>query len=207
MSQERVTPYPPSPTFVAWPKIYRLYRPVIITEKVDGSNAAIHVPEDDSQPLYAQSRKRIITPQKGDDNFGFAAFVQENSDEIRVKLGPGLHFGEWYGLGIQRGYGLDEKRFALFNVKRWKDEPLPEQVCTVPVLYEGAFSDDVVRQCLTELRTGGSLAGIDVFDPAEGVVVYFTQANTSFKVTLENDEMSKGEADAAAARLEELPIR
>ena len=34
-------------------------------------------------------------------------------------LVPGRHFGEWWGSGIQRGYGLDEKTFSLFNAYRW----------------------------------------------------------------------------------------
>lgn len=29
--------------FKAWPKIPRLFRDVIITEKIDGTNAAIHI--------------------------------------------------------------------------------------------------------------------------------------------------------------------
>ena len=181
--------------FVGWPKIARLYRPVLITEKIDGTNAAIGVLEDGR--VYAQSRKKIITPGKSTDNHGFARWVSEREDEIRQQLGVGLHFGEWYGSGIQRGYGLvdGEKRFALFNVKRWENEPLPHGMETTPLLYEGTFYDEAAQDSLDLIRNR-SRAGSGDFDRAEGIVVFFTQPQYSFKVTLENDAMSKGEADA-----------
>lgn len=184
------------PEFQKWPSIPRLYRNIIITEKIDGSNAAVGVTERGQ--VYAQSRKRIITPE--DDNFGFARFVQAHADEFREKLGIGLHFGEWYGSGIQRGYGLQggKKRFALFNVKRWILEDLPPQVETVPYLYEGVFSEAKIREVLDNLRRYGSGAATDSpfapFMNPEGIIVFFTQPQLSFKITLENDEMSKGEA-------------
>jgi hypothetical protein len=103
------------PEFVPWPKIHRLFRDVIITEKIDGTNAAIGISDDGE--VHAQSRKRIITP--ADDNYGFAKWVHANAAVLAEHLGPGLHFGEWCGLGINRGYGLPEKRFALFNAARW----------------------------------------------------------------------------------------
>jgi hypothetical protein len=80
-----------------------------------------------------RSRSRWITPD--DDNFGFAAWVEANRDEL-LTLGPGRHFGEWWGSGIQRGYGLPkgEKRFSLFNVSRW-GESRPACCHVVPVLY------------------------------------------------------------------------
>jgi hypothetical protein len=185
-------------TFTAWPKISHLYRPVLITEKIDGTNAAIGVKPDGR--VYAQSRKRVITPEQ--DNHGFARFVAENEDEIRELLGEGLHFGEWYGPGIGKRYSLSGKQlkqFALFNVKRWANEPLPTGITTVPLLYDRTFDDSIVQLCLDDLRNQGSRSGAS---RAEGLIVYFTQSNTSFKVTLENDEMSKGEA----LRRAEVPL-
>lgn len=183
------------PEFVEWGKIYRLFRPVIVTEKIDGTNAAIGVTDDGE--VYAQSRKKIITPGKQTDNFGFAAFVAERADAIREKLGPGLHFGEWYGKGIQRGYGLDERRFALFNVKRWEGVwDLPDGVGTVPLLYEGDFSEERVRNAVDRMRHLGSLLpGAEGFK-AEGVVVYHVPANTAFKVLVEGDELPKSVTNA-----------
>src|SRR5262249_48952948 len=117
--------------FRAWPKLARLRRPFVITEKIDGTNAAIGFQEVEESvdnaccylighglPLtavYAQSRNRIITPEQ--DNHGFARWVHDNAFALFEVLGLGLHFGEWWGSGIQRGYGLPkgEKRFSLFN--------------------------------------------------------------------------------------------
>src|ERR1044072_4291110 len=104
----------PSPEFTPFPKIGRLDKDMVVTEKIDGTNAAIVITEDGV--IYAQSRKQFITPDK--DNAGFANWVQEHELELEA-LGPGVHFGEWWGSGIQRGYGLDHKRFSLFNTGRW----------------------------------------------------------------------------------------
>ena len=108
--------------FTAWPKIYRLRdsrHGWSITEKLDGSNGAIHV--RDGQVVGVQSRKRLITVES--DNFGFARWVHINAELLAEVLGDGTHYGEFYGSGIQRGYGLKngEKRFALFNAVRWRD--------------------------------------------------------------------------------------
>src|ERR1035437_6203226 len=107
---------PHKPGHVAFPKIARLNRDIVITEKIDGTNAAIGIveapftvsdgeggPEFRGYRVYAQSRNRIITP--GKDNAGFAAWVESIKDIAIEVLGPGLHFGEWWGNGIQRGYG------------------------------------------------------------------------------------------------------
>ncbi|HLE80817.1 MAG TPA: RNA ligase family protein, partial [Dehalococcoidia bacterium] len=99
--------------FQEFGKIYRLSRDCIITEKIDGTNAQVVVLEDGR--VLAGSRNRWITPEA--DNFGFARWVKEHEEELR-SLGPGRHYGEWWGSGIQRGYGLKEKRFSLFNVSR-----------------------------------------------------------------------------------------
>ena len=100
--------------FQEFPKLARLSREVIITEKIDGTNAQIYI--DDAQNIMAGSRTRWISPEA--DNFGFAAWARAHRDEL-LTLGPGRHFGEWWGVGIQRGYGLSERRFSLFNTQRW----------------------------------------------------------------------------------------
>lgn len=186
-----------APQFTSFGKIPRLNREVIITEKIDGTNAAVvieptagegaralnHEVEGPAIHLtasapdggwsrvrvYAQSRKRVIAPH--DDNFGFAGWVREHAQELADALGHGVHFGEWYGHGIQRGYGLpkDERRFALFNVRRWTTDepspgsPLPELarvpgLTTVPVLG-GAPSlatistiREELEDCVTAIR-------------------------------------------------------
>jgi hypothetical protein len=77
----------PETPFAPFPKIPRLRRSVVISEKLDGTNAAVHVTDDGA--VYAASRTRWITPE--DDNYGFARWVHEHAAEL-AQLGPGTHF-------------------------------------------------------------------------------------------------------------------
>jgi len=174
--------------FQEFPKIARLSRDCVITEKIDGTNASVFVPEDASEALLFGSRTRWITPE--DDNYGFARWATEHTEELRT-LGPGHHFGEWWGAGIQRKYGAPFKRFSLFNVGRYNEESLPSCCSLVPVLYRGPFSTEAVEAALEALRTKGSLAMPGFMKP-EGVVIYHEAARISFKKTLERDEAPKG---------------
>jgi len=175
--------------FEDFPKIARLSRGCVITEKIDGTNAQVLITDDGI--VAAGSRNRYLTPS--DDNFGFAGWVQENREEL-LELGPGRHFGEWWGSGIQRRYGLPkgEKRFSLFNVARWKEE---RPVCchVVPVLYEGIFDSAEVERALLNLAIHGSYAAPGFMNP-EGVVVWHEAARIMFKKTLERDGEPKGKA-------------
>ena len=176
--------------FEEFPKIPRLRRDCIITEKLDGTNAQVLVPEDGG-PLLVGSRSRWITPGKTTDNCGFAQWVADHEAEIRT-LGPGRHFGEWWGAGIQRRYGLAEKRWSLFNTTRWSqpDVVLPACVSLVPVLYAGRFSDNAVAEALDVLRASGSVAAPGFMQP-EGVFVFLAASRSLFKVTL-GDYGAKG---------------
>lgn len=178
--------------FTAFPKIARLNRPMIITEKIDGTNAQIYI-EDDGVTMHTGSRTRWITPEQ--DNYGFARWASEHKDELK-KLGPGHHFGEWWGSGIQRSYGLTkgDKRFSLFNISRWSDSAIRPACCSVvPLLYEGLFNTPMINCMLEDLRTGGSQAVRGFMQP-EGIVVYHVQGNLSFKITLEKDDEYKGKS-------------
>jgi hypothetical protein len=241
--------------FQAWPSIPRLNRQMLVTEKIDGTNAAVIIeshgavrdtqadayidahhsgpwsafvvrpavlgetPSGEDIPwegmvevfeVGAQSRKRLIHP--GDDNFGFAKWVWEKRENLVRALDAGRHFGEWWGSGIQRGYGLakGEKRFSLFNVSRYSPKPISEmmqgnsgfeyaftgyhlpEMATVPLIYAGPFSQDKVRDLIDELNQYGSFAVPNPrFPKPEGVVVYHTAANQPFKVLCENDELPK----------------
>jgi len=201
------------PEFTGFPKIARMSR-AIVTEKIDGTNAQVYIVEQDGYALegvvyesgglamYVGSRKRWITPEH--DNFGFAAWCLEHGDEL-LQLGPGRHFGEWWGQGIQRGYGLKEKRFSLFNTIRWclhDEEPqrivtgnptqekyqerLPACCGLVPILYQGPFDTVMIDDVLGRLESCGSMAAPGFSSP-EGVVVYHIAANTAFKKTLGDD--------------------
>lgn len=171
--------------FKEFGKISRLFRPVCVTEKIDGTNAQVHVLEDGQ--VLAGSRSRYVTP--GNDNFGFAAWVKEHEDELRL-LGPGRHFGEWYGKGIQRGYGLGERRFALFNVDKWGTER-PACCHVVPVLGRFEFCSDSIRNCIATLRAHGSYAAPG-FDRPEGVVVYHHAGGWLMKYTFDKNDGHKG---------------
>lgn len=141
--------------FVPFPKLSRLFRETIITEKIDGTNAQVWVQEDGT--VIAGSRTRWITPES--DNFGFAAWVRDHEAELRDGLGVGHHFGEWWGKGIQSGYGLDHRRFSLFNVSRWADSAVRPACCgVVPTLYVGPFSEEAVRVAAETLNSAGSVA-------------------------------------------------
>lgn len=180
------------PEFKPWAPIPRLNRDVLVTEKIDGTNAIIHVAEDGTITAGSRSKWLIET-----DNFGFAAWVRQHTEELRG-LGAGYHYGEWYGAGIQRRYGLSEKRFALFNVRRWGGAApvnTPPSCCSVvPVLAIGP-QHDVVRAALERLRSGGSVA-VPGFMRPEGIVVLHFASSQLFKVTLENDEKPKGQVAA-----------
>jgi len=173
--------------FVEFPKIPRMRREIIVTEKIDGTNAQVFVGDDGS--VLAGSRTRWITPEQ--DNHGFAKWVAERENELRA-LGPGRHFGEWWGCGIQRGYGLKEKRFSLFNVSRWQDER-PACCHVVPTLYRGIFTTEIVERIVENLRANGSAASPGFMKP-EGVIVFHVAANSGFKVTLDRDEEPKSRA-------------
>lgn len=202
--------------FKEWPKISRLFRDCTITEKIDGTNGAVgivsvesdwEVPdnaltvitnEGDTFAVYAQSRSQIITPKN--DNYGFAGWIRDNASSLVSDLGPGLHYGEWWGSGINRGYGLQkgEKRFSLFNTRRWAgDEYSPvgstPNLLVVPILYEGIFDTYQVRECLDTLRKCGSYANPG-FNRPEGIVVYHHAANICMKSTLEKDEEYKSKS-------------
>lgn len=127
--------------FQAWPKTPRLFRTITVTEKIDGTNAAIIIERiqpgtevkdpalypiveagETLVPYYigAQSRNRLIFPGKDTDNFGFAGWVRDNAAELVTLLGEGRHFGEWWGQGVARKYDMDHKQFSLFNTDKWE---------------------------------------------------------------------------------------
>lgn len=164
--------------FKAWPKITRVEnrRTPIFTEKIDGTNACVVISEDGE--FACQSRTRVITPEN--DNFGFAKWAHEHKDEL-LTLGPGYHFGEWWGLGIQRGYGQTEKRFSLFNTRRWGDHNpnTPKCVGVVPILPVTNVED--ARKFLVE---NGSIVAPGFMRP-EGAVMFDVDTETCFKIIID----------------------
>lgn len=195
--------------FEEFPKIPRLKREVVITEKIDGTNAQVawvdlSTPEvldaskvdsnclgvypglkdgDNALALYAGSRTRWLKPEA--DNFNFCKWVLEHAEELRT-LGPGRHYGEWYGIGIQRGYDIPEKRFALFNVVRWNpDNPNRPACCGVtPLLARGEDVDD--NEVMRALDANGSLIAPGYKNP-EGIIVYHSASRQMYKRTFRDD--------------------
>ncbi len=198
--------------FQKFDKIPRLSRDIVITEKIDGTNAQIYIKSKEqiiedracciadieeivlfkNKDLYmfAGSRSRWLDTSSKGDNFGFAKWVQANSEEL-IKLGEGRHYGEYMGKGIQRNYGLDEKRFVLFNVKKWEDPEVRPKCCgIVPVLYRGIFDTEMIGNTLMTLKEFGSRI-VPCFMNPEGIVIYHTASGQLFKKTILNDEKPK----------------
>lgn len=180
-----------------WPKTVRLTERWTITEKVDGVHAIVVIapveagtttaqpgvsltegPAGQPVTVRAASRTRWLVPESeaatgvGRDNFGFAAWVAAHAAGLAM-LGPGAHHGEWYGPGIGSGYGLAERRFALFDTDRWRrglPKAAPDGVAVVPVLAEcdGTELNTAIQECLANLKQHGSrlVAGA----AAEGVI-------------------------------------
>lgn len=194
--------------FNEFAKIGRLNRQCTVTEKIDGTNGSIFIGENGE--FLTGSRTRWITP--GDDNYGFSKWANEHKEEL-LKLGEGTHYGEWWGSGIQRNYGLtkDDKRFSLFNTMRWclfgetpklisidpktkieKHQKVLPQCCgLVPILYEGIFDTCIIKGLLKTMAEQGSMA-VKGFMKPEGIVIYHKSANVYFKVTIEKDDEYKG---------------
>jgi hypothetical protein len=151
-----------------------------ITQKIHGSNAQISImpnmltsqtgeEQQDGWIVQAGSRNRFLYPE--DDNYGFARFVKDNEIALIDFLGPGKHFGEWAGPGINSGEGLKEKTFVLFDVDRYdKTKALPPQTSLVPVLFRGKIDHEIVEATMTQLKTHGSVL-VPGFMRAEGIVV------------------------------------
>jgi hypothetical protein len=180
--------------FEGFEKIARLNREIIVTEKIDGTNAQILIKPDGE--MLVGSRKRFITPEN--DNFGFAKWAYNNEEELK-KLGEGRHFGEWWGSGIQRRYGKTDgdKTFSLFNTSRWADDR-PACCDVVPILYKGLFCENAIEDCIADLRHNGSKAAPG-FLKSEGVIIWHTALQQFFKVTLEKDELPKALAKGEKA--------
>jgi hypothetical protein len=207
--------------FEGWPKTPRLFKdPMVITEKIDGTNSAVGVVEGwqhsegdlkdyliwaevDGKPytVYAQSRNRLIAPAsvsgvKGSDNYAFAEWVFANHHELARVLGVGLHYGEWWGVGIGRNYGLAERRFSLFNTSRWKHLADPEAraainppapLTVVPVLAVNTIDTELVHHVMRTLLIHGSYAAPGFMDP-EGICVFLPSGQQVYKVTFDGDK-------------------
>lgn len=182
-------------TFEKFPKMARLKRDCVITEKIDGTNAQINFNDDGE--ILTGSRNRIIVP--GDDNYGFARWAYDNQIGLFEVLGKGRHYGEWWGSGIQRKYGMVEgnRMFSLFNTARWMQDD-PEKLnrvpglSVVPILYTGTFGEKASDDAMALLKREGSHAVKGFRDP-EGICIWHSVTRAYYKRTFEHDETGKPE--------------
>lgn len=182
------------PPFEEWSKMPRWINvQCSVTEKIDGTNAQVYIPVNPAHSVLAGSRTRWIGPRFGRDNFGFGAWVDANAEALR-RLGPGRHYGEWWGESIGRRYGIAGRRLSLFNRARFAKSGLPDglpaEVGLVPELYRGRFDTREINKAIAKLYREGSVAvpgwrGAGKAGP-EGVVVRL-DGGFSFKLTDEGD--------------------
>jgi len=179
-----------SEKYIRFRSIPRLLRDMVITEKLDGANVQVFINE--AGEVRAGGHYEWLTVDE--DHRGFAAWVEAHKQEL-IGMGPGHHFGEWWGEGINRGYGLKERRFSLFNVERWGDGgKMKRPACchVVPVLYTGPFTTEAVRETLIKLQETGSVAAPGFMRP-EGIITYHTASGHLYKTTLDKHDQHKGQ--------------
>ena len=157
-----------------------------ITEKIDGTNAQIVITDDGG--IFTGSRTQWITSEN--DNYGFAAWVETYKAFLQT-LPPGRYYGEWWGAGIHRHYGMKERYFSPFNPRFCELLASIPEVKPIPLLYEGVFTCDLVDHYLLALKDGGSIAAPGWTRP-EGIVVYFPDFNTCMKATFDGPKWKQG---------------
>lgn len=175
--------------WTGFPKIARLNRDCVVTEKVDGTNAAILI---QSGRLRVYSKSEELTGSI--DSYGFYAWVMERKRAILDTFEDGLLRGEFAGPGINRNrHQLTSKTFYCFAAEPRVREGvtgLPDGFNVVPVLYEGPFDTAAINREVDRLRINGSLVG----GTPEGVVVFHLAGSVGFKVTCLNDNTPKSRA-------------
>ncbi len=195
------------PEFHAWGKTTRVDSPVVVTEKIDGTNGVIFV-DPETHNVWAGSRNRWLvgitesgyqmwqspkmdvaaTPAV--DNYGFGQYVCDNHQALAHLLGDGHHYGEWWGQGIARGYAQNVKRFQVFDVRHsadpgWDDAAWQAaRLGTVPVMYEGPMDHVAIDICSSTLLKRGSVIAPGYMHP-EGLVVRFDHNGVRFKKVLD----------------------
>lgn len=202
-------PTAPYGEFSPWPKTKHIDKcmSVIVTEKIDGTNACIVFEEDGT--MFVQSRNRIITPAM--DNAGFARWAERNKRDLFYIFGPGRHYGEWWGHKIGRTYDMSYNVFSVFNNGRfYKTEAnsndsmstrayemgLGEEVSAVPLVYSGSYGTQEMEDAINNLRTGASMAanefGVEYTKP-EGVCIYFREFDKVAKLVFAHPGKHKWE--------------
>ena len=175
----------------------------IISEKIDGTNGLIEINETN---VRFGSRNRYVF--FNDDNAGFANFFRDYEarfkdaakDIITDESYPLRIYGEWFGCGIQRNYGLKDKFFMpfhLFYSKKLIEYQIPN-IVTPNIMYAGKFSIEVVDACMQQLKLDGS-GVVKNYKQPEGIVIFFPKYNFRLKETFDGakwkDALPKSEHD------------
>lgn len=200
------------PSFSSIERLENIY--CVISEKIDGTNGLIQIDYKydwngqryDDHLVQFGSRNRYITTT--DDNAGFANYFTPHIASIctlaesLINYGdndnpkqdwPIYIYGEWFGKGIQRGYGLDEKYFMPFSsfyAEHMIKAGIPN-IMMPNIMYTGKFSLEVVDNCMNRLTSGGFHTLITNYDYPEGVVIYFPKYNFRLKQTFEGSKWER----------------
>jgi hypothetical protein len=192
-----------------------LFGDVTLCEQIDGHAIGIHIEALKANPdgevgvkpgdvlfygaggnanfyrVWVQNRQRIVTPDQHDVH-GVASWARAHAAQLAETLGPGIHFGEWWGYKICRGYGLGpgDRRFSLYNTARWGfiDGTQVPSLYTQPVLWEGNFLEGwaTIRNEMDGLLNHGSVASPGYRHPA-GVVLYHHSADVMMQHTFKTE--------------------
>ena len=204
------------PSFSSIERLENIY--CVISEKIDGTNGLIEIQNKannsntGSMIVKFGSRNRYIS--FSDDNAGFANFFRHyekkfknmakeiiassynedsQTDEIPTENYPLRIYGEWFGKGIQRGYGLDDKYFMPFSsfyAEHMIKAGIPN-IMMPNIMYTGKFSLEVVDNCMNCLTSGSFHNLITNYDNPEGIVIYFPKYNFRLKQTFEGSKWER----------------
>lgn len=173
--------------FPKYPKTLRYENlRVVITEKIDGTNGLIEISPDG---VRFGSRNCYLNEHK--DNYGFFNFFSQFENRIMESFSPeydGLvHiYGEWFGAGIQRTYGLKEKYFMPFS-PYWANTLIEVGVPNIVPPYQFyAGKMDSVREemAFQTLKEEGSQL-VPGWKRPEGIIIHYLDNNLKIKRTLD----------------------
>jgi len=113
---------------------------ILVTEKMDGTNVSIEI---HGGKMICRSRSEVITGEGVLDHHGFLTWCYKNRKNV-LKLGDGIHYGEFCGPGIVKNrHGFTVLFLFLFKSPKMRDENFKVEIETdflihyVPIVYEG----------------------------------------------------------------------
>lgn len=169
--------------------------------KIHGTNAGILLEDGE---LVALSRKRRLTLQ--DDNYGFAAWVHQNAEDLMELFWDTnegtTYWGEWCGKGIQAGVAVSElpRRWVVFPGQDLVT--VPECVEVLPVQYaclidfiDLTTAQKLLAECTQEVEDCCPYALYHgVKGVGEGIVWTDVETGLKFKTKGDKHRMAKTKA-------------